>query len=596
MTGSAESRRQAAIAQALHRQRRHREAATAYRATVALAPDWTDAWLNLALCELEAGDAPAALPAARRASELAPDRETAWEVHARAAIAARAPDEAIEASRRLAELAPTRIEYVHRLAVGLRNRHRFREARAAFDEVARLDPHHLPARWEAMQSIPFVVATDTEVDALIADYESRLAEFERLPLDDERLRFFLPDLVQGSTNFGLHTLGRSLPELQRRYARVVQRFARAWVPVPAAPPRPPGQRIRVGFVSPSLHHHTVGRLFRAFPLRLPRERFETFVFDLGGAGDAAIADLRAKVEHFVSEPADASAALARIGAAALDVVVFVDVGMDWRMQFLASFRLAPTQYATWGHPVTTGLDTIDGFISNDTMEPPVGEHHYTEPLFRLPHLGVCYSPPSTRATPAPCDPTDGGVRYFCPQAAFKLLPSHDELFARILAAVPRAHLTLLPHPSRAVCDELATRMRPAFAAHGVGLDARVAIRPHLPEAEYFAELARTDVMLDTIGWSGGMTSIDALGLGIPVVTMAGETMRGRQTFGALRRLGIDATVASDPAGYVARAVSLGLDPAANPALRTQLRLRAPLLHGDIAPIEAMAALLERPCR
>ncbi|HVF36121.1 MAG TPA: hypothetical protein VND91_12435, partial [Candidatus Saccharimonadia bacterium] len=445
MTASAESQRQAAIAQALHRERRHREAATAYRATVALAPDWIDAWLNLALCEIESGEAAAALVAARRASELAPDRETAWEVHARAAIAAHAPDEAIEASQRLAALAPTRVEYVHRLAVSLRNRHRFREARAAFDEIARLDPHYLPARWEAMQSIPFVLGTDSEADALIGDYESRLAEFERLPLDDERLRFFLADLVQGSTNFGLHTLGRSLPELQRRHARVVQRFARAWVPLPDAPARAPGRRLRVGFVSPSLHHHTVGRLFRAFPLGLPRERFETFVFDLGGADDDAITSLRAKVEHFVSGPRDARAAVARIRAAALDVLVFVDVGMDWRMQFLASFRLAPTQYVTWGHPVTTGLDTIDGFISNDAMEPPDGERHYTEPLLRLPHLGVCYSPPPARGPPAPCDRSEVGVRYFCPQAAFKLLPSHDELFARILAAVPLAHLTLLPH-------------------------------------------------------------------------------------------------------------------------------------------------------
>ncbi|HET9484763.1 MAG TPA: tetratricopeptide repeat protein [Xanthomonadales bacterium] len=593
MTPSGEARQRAAQAQALHRQRRFRDAATAYRDAATLAPDWDDVWLNLALCELESGDAPTALEAVRRATELAPGREVAWELRARAAIAAHSPDEAIEASQRLAALAPDKPEYLHRLASSLRNRHRFREARDAFDELAQLDPHYLPARWEAMQSIPFVLRHAAEADALVADYEARLAEFERLPLDDERARFFLSDLVQGSTNFGLHCLGHSLPALQRRYARVVQRFAHAWQAPPQRATRPAGPRLRVGFVSPSLHHHTVGRLFRAFPLGLPRERFETFVFDLGGADDEAIATLRSGVEHFAAEPGDVHAALSRIADAALDALVFVDVGMDWRMQFLASYRLAPVQYACWGHPVTTGSDTIDAFLSGDAMEPPDGERHYTERLVRLPNLGVCYAPPKTHLLPRPRERADSIVRYFCPQAVFKLLPLHDALFARVLAGVPRAHLTLLPHPSSALCDALAARMRPSFAALGVDFDARVTLRPHLPEAEYFAELARTDVMLDTHGWSGGMTSIDGLGAGIPVVTLPGETLRGRQTYGALRVLGLEAQAARDAEDWIARAVALGVDPGARDAAATALRENAGRLHHDRAPVEALGTELLR---
>ena len=584
----------AVLAQALHGQGRLPQALASYRAVAGLAPGWLPAWLNAGLVALAMGDDADAAASFREAARLDPASVAAWDGLSRALAHAGSADEAIAATQCLVELAPREPRYWHRLAVSLAGQHLNRRAREAYDALLALDPDFLPGRWERWQCLPVVLADDAEGARALQEWERELGFWEALPPDDPRLAYYAHDLAGGSTNFYLHGLGVALPGLQQRYARLVARLARlAWrAPDPIRAEASP--RIRVGFASPSLGRHTIGKLFRSWPLLLDRDRFEVHVFDLRGTGDAEARELAQKADRFVAGPLPTQEWLERIAASALDALVWLDVGMDPQVQALASFRLAPAQGTCWGHPVTTGFDSMDFFLTSELMEPADGDAHYTERLVRLPRLAIAYAPPQLEPDPefaASEAMRPASVRYVCPQAAFKLLPAHDRVFARILAADRHATLTLVPHRNPAVALELVERMRPVFVAHGVDIAQQLRWLPFLGEPEFLALCRGADVMLDSLHWSGGNTTLEALWFDLPVVTLPGPLMRGRHTAAMLRRMGLEELVARDEDEYARIAVELGRDPAFRARMRAEIADRKHLLYDDASVVPALEAFL-----
>ncbi|WP_257237152.1 hypothetical protein [Nostoc sp. 'Peltigera malacea cyanobiont' DB3992] len=117
------------------------------------------------------------------------------------------------------------------------------------------------------------------------------------------------------------------------------------------------------------------------------------------------------------------------------------MGMNPQTLQMAGLRLAPVQCVAWGHPVTTGLPTIDYFLSSELMEPENGQEHYSEKLIRLPNIGVSYPKPyipPVIKTRSYFQLLDDAVIYLCCQAPFKYLPQYDFIFAEIARRVPQA--------------------------------------------------------------------------------------------------------------------------------------------------------------
>ncbi|HAN46608.1 MAG TPA: hypothetical protein DCQ32_08665, partial [Cyanobacteria bacterium UBA8156] len=272
----------------------------------------------------------------------------------------------------------------------------------------------------------------------------------------------------------------------------------------------------------------------------------------------------------------------------LHVLIFPELGMDPPTLRLAALRLAPVQAMAWGQPVTSGLPTVDYFLSSAAMEPADGDTHYTETLVRLPHIGVCYPYPALTApthTRADFGLRENAVVYLSSQAPYKYLPQHDELYAAIAQQVPQAQIVFL----RGGIPP--TRLAKAFAA--VGLDHRThcLVLPVLPGAAYFDLLRCCDVYLDTPVWSGGNTSLDAAACGLPMVTWPGALMRGRHTYGILQCLGILDTVACSQEEYVAIAARLGQDAPWRQAIAAQTLAGCAQLFGDRECVQALMEFL-----
>ena len=401
------------------------------------------------------------------------------------------------------------------------------------------------------------------------------------------------------TAFRLAYHGRDDLKLQHARGDMLSALLQPLTPALVSRGQSATAQLRVGFVSKHIRDCTVGQYFKHFFTDLRDEHIRVHVYACGKR-DAFTDAVQSHVDRFTHFEDDDQALMAMANAIASDrpdVLIYPEIGMEPIIEKLAAMRLAPLQCALWGHPVTTGLPTMDVFFSAAALEPDNAQRHYRERLQLLPALGTCYPTPPTPSTlnrtalglPDSCQL---GV---CAQSPFKWTPNFTLAAADVLRQSPDAKLVVFDSPvaSRSrVFDDYLTHF---FAPKGIDIGKRIIRLPQRSREDFLAVLAACDLALDSFGFSGGNTSLDALSVGLPVVTLPGQFMRGRQTFAMLKALQspvCDALIAGDETEFVERAVSL-LD---NDAVRARIRLAIMInrhkLFDDRLPVAALREWLK----
>jgi predicted O-linked N-acetylglucosamine transferase (SPINDLY family) len=368
-------------------------------------------------------------------------------------------------------------------------------------------------------------------------------------------------------------------------------------------------RVRVGIVSSHVFSHSVWQaIVRGWVVELDRARFEVHVFHLGRTHDAETALAQERCEGFVSGERPLAAWVDAIRAAKPDVLLYPELGMDALTPRLAALRLAPVQAASWGHPESTGLPTMDHYLSAELFETEPGpleasapSVRYSESLVRLPGLGCCVAPAAVRpaqlaedVSPETLGTRPGATLFVCGGTPFKYAPEQDAVLVRIARALPSAQFVFFRNAQAGpLTERLMARLAAAFRAEGLEPEAHLVLAPWLERGRFFGLMARAHVFLDTIGFSGFNTVMQAVECELPVVTQRGEFMRGRLGSGILERLGLADLVTTGEDGYVELAVRLGSDAEARAAVRTRMAAARELLYGDTAPIRALEAHLWR---
>ena len=550
-----------------------------------------------------AGDSRAAARAYRTALEAEAPRASAYAGYARMLSALHASEAAIAACRDGLRLFPGDPSLERTWLWTLVRDGRLAEATARAAAFAERGSVHGSLDRVRHLSLPVLYADEAEAEAARASYEEGLANLDaavwpRAKAEAERWAGLLR-----ATNFFLAYQGLDDRALQERYAAIAGRIISKLLPVPISPAAQPlaGRRIRVGYASAYWSRHTVGKLFAGWLRHHNTNRFEVFAYQLGGPSDVLTDVVRASADTFRRLPVHTfvdgyAEAASQIAADALDVLVYPSIGMHPASFALGSLRLAPVQAVAWGHPVTTGLPTIDYFLSSDLMEPEGAAEHYSERLVRLPGLGVAVEPP---APPAPRHArahfglAAGDVVYLSPQSLFKYHPRYDALYPAIARLVPNAVFVFIVDSSEHVTRAFIARLERAFEAAGLDPLRHLAFRPRLSRAEFFDLNHHADVYLDSPGWSGGMTTLEALATGLPAVTWPGPFMRARHTYAFLRALDLPSLIAYDLDEYVEIAVRLGNDPDERTVLRRTILERAGRLYDDTASVRALEAFFER---
>src|SRR5262249_37188522 len=250
----------------------------------------------------------------------------------------------------------------------------------------------------------------------------------------------------------------------------------------------------------------------------------------------------------------------QLAALELDILFYQDIGMEASTYFISFARLARLQCTFFGHPDTTGVPTMDYFISNDLYETAESPAQYSERLALLHDLPTCsyyYRPSLSGERPRRAAlglPEDATI-YVCPQTLFKFHPDFDALLKGILERDTRGRLVLIQAAISAWNEQLLARFRRTMPE----VADRVLFLPAMPHAQFMQLLASSDVMFDPIHFNGANTSLEGLATGTPVVTLPTGLQRGRHTRAMYLKMGITDCIAASAEHYIDIAVRLGTD-------------------------------------
>lgn len=406
--------------------------------------------------------------------------------------------------------------------------------------------------------------------------------------------------IQYFTNFYLSFQGQNDRDLQATYGQLVQQHIGAhypeWLVPRSMPPVSEAGKIRIGYLADNIGNNSATRWAIGWLKNHDRSKFEIYCYNIGSISDRRTEQFKTLSDRFYHIPDNLEATAKQIIADELHVLVFLAIGTWAPTAHLASLRLAPVQCSAWGHPVTSGFSTIDYFLSGDLMEPDNAQEHYTEQLIRLPNLGFSYPKPLMSAptfTRADFGLREDAVIYLSCQLLFKYLPQHDHLFPEIARRVPNAQLVFVLRSAMTqrsnihLEQQFRQRLERAFADVGLQSDDYCVFLPGQDWERYTSLLAIADVFLDTLSFSGGHTTFDAIARHLPVVTCPGEVMRGRQSYGALKLLGVTETIAQTEAEYVEIAARLGLEPEWKQAIAQRMSDRHQHLFDDTACVAGL---------
>jgi predicted O-linked N-acetylglucosamine transferase (SPINDLY family) len=571
------------------------EAADCYRSAAAQEPGFAEAHFNLGNAARALGDSRGAEEAYRRALGVRDDFAQAWNNLGQVFKDRNRIDEALACYDRALRADPGLAEAHYNIGVARQLDGRYDESLAHFEQALRCDPSYAPARWLHDLSLPILYERPEDIHLLRRRFAANLERLIRgTPLESAEDRRRALAGVASTTHFFLQYQGQDDRDLQRVYGGFLQRVMAAcypqWFERPPMPALAAGERIRVGYVSSFMRNHTVGQFLLGWLEGHRRERFEIFCYHIGADTDALTERIRARADVFHQVGGHLEAAAGRIAADRLHLLVYTDIGMNALASQLAALRLAPVQCKGWGHPVTTGLPSIDYYLGSDLMEPEDAAGHYSETLVRLPNLALHYTPPALPERPlsrAELGLSEGAFVYLNSQSLFKNLPQHDDVYPRIAREVPHARFVFISHSRPAVTERFRSRLARAFDAYGMPAERFCRFTARLDFAGFLSLNLASDALLDTLEWSGGKTTLEALACGLPVVTCPGRFMRGRHAFAMLRMMGISRTVAADKDEYVRVAVQLARDPGLLAEMRSRVAERRGRLYRDSRFIEAL---------
>jgi len=574
------------------------EALQASRTAVHLAPDDPEAHLELGLAFYRLGQRAEAEASLRRALQLNPRFA---EAHSELGRIFEHDDRLAEAEtsyRRALALQPDSPAALAHLADALKFQVKFDEAEAALRRAIAVQPDRsgsyvdlsLVLRFqsrldEAEAALRQAIALQPDNAAALTSLAYILRDTYRLAEAEQTLRQAIerhPSMTEARSNLlfshnynAEHTPEYCLEEA-RRYGEVVR--GKATAPYSSWKCEADPQRLRIGFISGDIYSHPVGFFLESVLGQFDQNQVELIGYPTNPRFDNLTQRLQ---PHFASwRPLDGlsdEAAARQIHGDGIHVLVELSGHtINNRLPVLA-WKPAPVQVSWLGYFATTGVSEIDYFLADEVSVPAGHRSHFTETVWNLPDTRLCFTPPEIDlpVSPLPALAT-GTITFGCFQSYAKLSDRTLALWARVLQRVPNARLRF--QTARLASEEVRAQLAERLRAAGIAAE-RVEMHGPAPRPLYLAAYAEVDLILDTLPFPGGTTTCEALWMGVPTLTIAGDRLLSRQGASLMRAAGLPEWVAEDEDAFVARAADLCREPARLGELRAGLRarlLRAPL--------------------
>jgi predicted O-linked N-acetylglucosamine transferase (SPINDLY family) len=479
------------------------------------------------------------------------------------------------------EIAPNFALAHHNLGVLCEKFGDLKEAMSSYRKAQQLG--WVGSRVKAALMLPAIMGPHKEMFQTRAEFERNLDQLiaDRVTLDD-------PLNNGGTPSFYLAYHGLNDRGLQMK---VAQYYAQAcpsllYVSLHCTQPRvAAASKIRIGFFSRYLSKHSVSLSFsKILEVVSLREQFEVALISSHPIDEeiyAGSSGTRTRLPHNLVRAREMVAALA------LDILVYLDIGMEPLSYFMAFARLAPVQCVLGGHPVTTGIANVDYFLSSDLVEPANAQEHYSEKLVRFPSPVFYFSRPSV---PNPLKtreelklPRDGHI-YMCPMRLQKMHPDFDAAISRLLQIDDMGKVVLFEDLHLPLGKKLLQeRFEQTIPA---ALRERIVFLPWVTDpADFISMIAAADVVLDPYHFGIGTTAIMTFVTGTPLVTKTGEFMRGQVGTAWCKMLDVTECITTDTQAYTQKAFEIASTPLVRARISTKIISNSAVFYDNLQPIE-----------
>lgn len=448
---------------------------------------------------------------------------------------------------------PKKSEYFYSKGAVLKELCQPNEASAYLKDAYALNPKDHSAQWaNAFTYIPHIMHGDEDLEYLRNRFNSELKQLNEA-ISDQQLDN-LHKVVGLYQPFYLAYQNFNNKNMLRDYGFVCNRFMHQWQLKNSINPASNGGsgKIKIGFVSSHIYDHSVwNAITKGLILNLDLDQFEVHIFYLGKVVDGETELAKSRSTSFISEKSSLYSWAKLISEASLDALIYPEIGMHQLTTQLASLRLCNIQMAAWGHPETTGLPNIDYYLSGELIEADKTDA-YTEQLIKLPNLGSCYYKipvVSLKLNAEIVSPDVAKPVLLCPGTPFKYDPKNDWIFIEIVKRLGACQLVFFDYRED-LTRLLKFRLAEKFKAQNLSIDDFVVFSPWLDPRQFYELMQKSTVFLDTIGFSGFNTAIQAIECALPIATKRGEFMRGCLAGGLLKRIGLSELIANSDEEYI----------------------------------------------
>jgi predicted O-linked N-acetylglucosamine transferase (SPINDLY family) len=567
------------------------EAERGYRWVLAQEPNQIDALHLLGVLRGQLGKNDEALELISRAIEINPQIAGMHDNLGVALAKLGRLDEAIAAHRKAIALQEALFPAYFNLGNALRTKGELAEAIAAYRGALRLKPTDA----ESHNNLGLALRDRGRMDEAMAEFAQAMALGPGLPQVRVNLGNALMECGQADEAMACfdRAVGLDPKDAARRSGQILAMHyhprydaaailgaARKWDEIHGRPlagtikphgnDRSPRRRLRIGYVSPDFRQHVVGQSLLPLLANRDREQFEVFCYSSAIREDSTSAKIRGESDAWRDiYRTDDEQAAEMIRADGIDILVDLAAHSEGNRLPLFARKPAPVQFTYLGYCSTTGLSAMDARISDPLIDPADSDLSvYSERTILLPRTHLCYQPGGAALEVSPLPALwMGRITFGCLNSFTKASADAMDLWATVLRSAPKSKMIIHAKDGKHL-----DRVRERFGREGVSAD-RLEFVSRQPWAQYMQTYGRIDIALDPFPFGGGITTCDALWMGVPVVTLVGATAVGRVGRSILSNVGLPELVAQTPEDYVRIAVDLAKQTGRLSELRAGLRGR-----------------------
>ncbi|MEO1376147.1 MAG: tetratricopeptide repeat protein [Cyanobacteria bacterium J06635_10] len=574
-----------------------------YQKILKLKPDYAEVHSNLGILFKQQGNFSAAVNSLQQAVKIKPDLVEAYCNLGSVQKKQGNLSAAIDCYEQALKIKPDLVEAYCSLGIVLKEQGNLSASIDSFQQALKIKPDlDIAKLYICINQLPIIYTSSTEIELRRKNYQSHLedlAEYYKQANPQKLAK--AAEAVGASKPFYLAYQCLNNRDLQQTYGEMLVRIMSnrypQWSQDITLPVLQPNEKIRIGFISGCFHRHSVWKIpMKGWVENLDRTQFELFAYHTNTTlkHDEETIKAGKAFDKFIKGPLSIEKWAEIIQKDKLHVLIFPEFGMDPIALKLGCLKLAPIQMTSWGHPDTSGLPTIDYYLSSELMEPENAQESYTEKLVKLPNLSIHYQPqtiPPLKVTKKDIGIPDDAVMFWCCQSLYKYLPQHDDVFPKIAQDLDKCKFVFIQHEGGGINEVFQQRLRQAFEKFRLNYEDYCIFLPQLKARKFAGTAAIADVFLDSIGWSGCNSTLESIVHNVPVITLPGEFMRGRHSMAILKMMGIEETIASNKEEYVQIAIRIGRDAQYRQHISGLVAQNKHKLYNDLKPVRALEEFL-----